>query len=481
MHEDLSVAKHIREFPDLSCVFDRLIERYAEVVRRQNRDVGVFGFFILETVSVYDGKPAFVIFLRDESAGVLAERADFIVVRRDVTDKFAFVQHVVDFFHNFVATLNPDADIDDARTAFYAVLSAQIVKPVRADATDCHNHSFRLYDEFLLCNVVDEMRAFAHSVVYDKVARRRVEKNVHAVVDKEFFDAGIHLVRLFRSEMANGTIDEFQSCCDCATTDFFDLNVFAVCALDFLIRAEIEINPVGVVDKFQHGVVTDKLGKVAADFRRQRKFPVGKRARARKARGDVAVRFAIYALARFVFRAVTSVDVSSLFDDGDGFVAVLTNKFQRRENTRRSRTYNQDVAFDFRHIISPKMLFVVCIDFNGHVASVVFYRATEKSERIEIRTRRVFARGAHDNLIGVEFKRHRHGIFRVFFGRHGFPFQQDYAFVDIAAAFQFFEHGVGFGDVHVWISASARQNNFFGRILLIKFFGKVQTLSCKRG
>ena len=113
----MSVAKHIREFPDLSCVFDRLIERYAEVVRRQNRDVGVFGFFIFETVSVYDGKPAFVIFLRDESAGVLAERADFIVVRRDVTDKFAFVQHVVDFFHDFVAALNPDADIDDARTA----------------------------------------------------------------------------------------------------------------------------------------------------------------------------------------------------------------------------------------------------------------------------------------------------------------------------------------------------------------------------
>ena len=113
-----------------------------------------------------------------------ADRKDFIVVRRDVTDKFAFVQHVVDFFHNFVAALNPDADIDYARTAFYAVLSAQIVKPVRADATDCHNHSFRLYDEFLLCNVVDEMRAFAHSVVYDKVARRRVKKNVHAVVDK---------------------------------------------------------------------------------------------------------------------------------------------------------------------------------------------------------------------------------------------------------------------------------------------------------
>lgn len=162
LHEDLSVAKHIREFPDLSCVFDRLIERYAEVVRRQIATL-VFWIFIFETVSVYDGKPAFVIFLRYESAGVLAKRADFIVVRRDVTDKFAFVQHVVDFFHNFVAALHPDADIDDARAAFYAVLSAQIVKPVRADATDCHNHSFRLYDEFLLCNVVDEMRAFAHS------------------------------------------------------------------------------------------------------------------------------------------------------------------------------------------------------------------------------------------------------------------------------------------------------------------------------
>lgn len=101
------------------------------------------------------------------------------------------------------------------------------------------------------------------------------------------------------------------------------------------------------------------------------------------------------------------------------------------------------------------MLFVVCINFNGHVASVVFDRATEKSERIEIRSRCVFARGAHYNLIGVEFKRHRHGIFRVFFGRHGFPFQQDYAFVDIAAAFQFFEHSVGFGDVHFGIGASA--------------------------
>lgn len=126
------------------------------------------------------------------------------------------------------------------------------------------------------------------------------------------------------------------------------------------------------------------------------------------------------------------------------------------------------------------MLFI-SVNFDGYVAPVVLDRAAEKPKRIEIRTRRMLVRGAYDNLVGIEFKRHRDGIFCVFFGRKGFPFKQYHAFVDFAAAFQLFEHRVGFGDFRFGIGASARKNNLFWRILFIKFFGKVQTLPRKRG
>ena len=157
-------------------------------------------------------------------------------------------------------------------------------------------------------------------------------------------------MRFFGAEVTNWAVHEFQSRGNGATTDFLDFFVFAVRSLDFFIRAEIEIYSVGVIDKFLYFIVTDKFGQIAADLGRQRKFTVGKRARARKTRRDIAIRFTVDAFSRFVFGTRTSVDVFALLDDGYRLVAVLSDKFESRENTRRPRSDNEDVASRIRHI-----------------------------------------------------------------------------------------------------------------------------------
>lgn len=47
LYEDMTRTEHIRELADLTCIFDRLIERFSEVVRNKYREVGVLALELL--------------------------------------------------------------------------------------------------------------------------------------------------------------------------------------------------------------------------------------------------------------------------------------------------------------------------------------------------------------------------------------------------------------------------------------------------
>ena len=180
----MAVAQHIGKLANLPCVLDRLIERDGKMVRRQYGHVSVLGFFILKAVTVYDGKTALVVFLCDEAAGVLTERANLIVIRRDVTNQLAFIQNRVDFFHNLVTALHPDADIDDARATVNAVFTANIIQPVGADTANCNNGFIRFYFILFARGMDNEICTAANTVLNNKVARGRIENDIDAVINK---------------------------------------------------------------------------------------------------------------------------------------------------------------------------------------------------------------------------------------------------------------------------------------------------------
>ena len=78
--------------------------------------------------------------------------------------------------------------------------------------------------------------------------------------------------------MADGAIHEFEPRFNRFFADFLDLVLVAE-SFYVLVRAEFEINLVGIVDELLREIVPYEFGKLAAHFVRKRQFAVRKRAR----------------------------------------------------------------------------------------------------------------------------------------------------------------------------------------------------------
>ncbi len=333
LHEDFARAEHICEFAYLDCVFDRLLERLGKGVRTKDCKVGVLAFEFLITMSVDDGEVVVVILLRDESAGVLAEYANFVFERCGIADEFAFVKNGVDFLHNLVADFHPDSDIDDAGSVCDIMLRTDFFEPFRSPSTGSDDGFFGVH--FFSDAVDGYVCAFATVVFEDNVVAFRAKENIHAVRDEILLDVVIDLLRLFGAHMANGAIHEFKSRFNCLFADFLDL-LFVAQAFDMLVRAEFEIDIIRIVDEFLRKILSDEFGKRTAYFVGQGKFAVRKRASTRKSGGDMAIGFAIHAFASLRFGATSVLDRLTLFKDNDFFIGTALDKFESGENARRT-------------------------------------------------------------------------------------------------------------------------------------------------
>ena len=97
------------------------------------------------------------------------------------------------------------------------------------------------------------------------------------IFEQVLFDGGVDFLRLFGAEVADRAVDELQAGLDRALADLLDGVLFAH-ALDVLVRAEFEVDRVGVVDQGLREIVADELRQVAADLGREGELAVRKRA-----------------------------------------------------------------------------------------------------------------------------------------------------------------------------------------------------------
>ena len=292
-------------------------------------------------MAVDDGEVVIIVLLRHEAAGVLTERAHLVLERGRVADELGLVQHAVDRLHDLVAHLDAHADIDRAGLVLHAVLEADLLQPVGAAAAGGDDGVPGL-DGVVLVPIVRHDAAAA-AVAQDDVLARAAEEHLHAVVAQVILDAEVDLMRLLGAEVADRAVDQAQARADGARADLLDL-LRILQALDVLVRAELQIDAVGVVDELLRLLLADEGGQVAADIAAQRELAVRERARAGETGRDVAIRLAVHTPASLGLRAAAVFNGLPLLNHDDLFRGAAAQQFQRREDSGRARTDNDNIC-----------------------------------------------------------------------------------------------------------------------------------------
>ena len=162
-----------------------------------------------------------------------------------------------------VSHLDAHADVDSAGRVGDAVARAELVEPVRAAAA---GRDDRVRGENLVFVFAFlQARAEAGAVPDDEVGAGAAEAKLHAVFGEVIFDRRIDLLCLFGAEVADRAIDELQAGLDRALADLLCGLLFAH-ALHVRVRAEFEVDRVGVIDQLLREIVADELRQVAADL-----------------------------------------------------------------------------------------------------------------------------------------------------------------------------------------------------------------------
>ena len=132
-------AQRVAQLADFFRIRDGLIKRLEEVVRTQNREVGVLGLAFLIGMPVHHRQAAIVVFLAHEAARILTEGAHLVAERIRVSDELAFVEHIVHALHDFVAHLDAHANVDRAGRVLDVMLAAEALEPIGTAAARRHN------------------------------------------------------------------------------------------------------------------------------------------------------------------------------------------------------------------------------------------------------------------------------------------------------------------------------------------------------
>ena len=257
-------AQRVAQLADFLRVRDGLVERLEEVMRAQNREVGVLGLTFLVGMPVHHREATIVVFLAHEAARVLAEGAHLVAERIRVSDELAFVKHVVHALHDFVTHLDAHANVNRAGRMLDVMLAAKALEPIGAAAARRH-HGFLGENRELLARTRAHANTFAcgrirRGVAFDKhIGAFRFEQQIHAGIAQVVFDAAVNLLRLFSSKVANRAIDELQARLNRAAANVFDF-ARIVDALDMLVGTKGQIRVVDPLDGGLRHVFPNKLG-----------------------------------------------------------------------------------------------------------------------------------------------------------------------------------------------------------------------------
>ena len=108
---------------------------------------------------------------------------------------------------DLVAHFDSNADIDGARDVGDAVDDAHARQPVRAPPSDADDDIVRFQDLFVALFVGDA-HARADVVLDEKIEAFRLKAHFNALCQQVLLDGIVKLLRLLRSEMADGAVDE---------------------------------------------------------------------------------------------------------------------------------------------------------------------------------------------------------------------------------------------------------------------------------
>ena len=194
-------------------------------------------------------------------------------------DELRLVQDVVDVLHDLVAHLHAHADVHGAGAVKDVVLLAQARQPLGPAAARGDDGLVGLHRQLDATHGLVTHHAAAYAVLHDDIVAIVAEDQLHALLLQVVLDGQIDLLRLLRTQMTDGAVHQFEARLDGALADLLDL-VLVAQTLDLRVRAELQIDGIGVVDQLLGLLVADQLWQVAAHLGAQRQLAVGKRARA---------------------------------------------------------------------------------------------------------------------------------------------------------------------------------------------------------
>ena len=293
-------------------------------------------------MSVDNGEVVVVVLLADKSAGILAECADLVLERLGVAYELRLIENIVDLLHDLVSYLNAHADVDCAGLMGYIMLSAELFEPVRAAASGRDDRVIR-EDLYVLVALAD-IDALALVALKNYVVALVAEEHVNAVFDEILLDGIVYVLRLLGAEVAYRAVNEAKTRFYRALSYLLDF-LFASDALNMSVRAELEIDAVGIFNSLLRHIVADELGELTAYLGAQGQFAVRECARAGEPGRYVAIGLAVDALVCFRFGAAALFNRLTLFNHHNFLVRALADKLNGREYSGRARADDNYVVF----------------------------------------------------------------------------------------------------------------------------------------
>ena len=321
----------------------------------EDGEVGIVALHLLEGVAVDHGQIVVIVLLTDKAAGILAEGTHLVFEGPGIAHQLGLIQHPVHRLHDLVADLHPDADIHGAGGMGNIVLRAELFQPICAPAAGGH-HGVLCIDLHVHL-AVGHGNALADVVFQNQIAALIAEVHLHAVFLKILLNGVVNTLCLFRTHVADGAVHQFQSRLNGVLADLLPLLVVAE-TLNVLVRTEVQIDLVGVVDGLLRQLRGDEGGQIAAYLIAEGQLAVRKRTGTGKAGGDVAVGLAVDALFRLVLGAVAVFHRLSLFHHDDFLFAALFDHFQRGENAGRACADDNNIRI---HMFLTLLTFLIIL------------------------------------------------------------------------------------------------------------------------
>ncbi len=232
------------------------------------------------------------------------------------------------------------------------MLLADFLQPVRAAPPGGGDGVFGA--DFTAVRAVWLFNNHAHAVAVgqNQVHAVDAEENLNAVLLQVGLDSAVDLLRLFGAHVADGTVHQAQAGSDGVPADALDALILHQ-AFHRGVRAEFQVDAIGIINQLLGLVLTNQLGQLAAHLVGKGELAVRKRTGARETCGDMAIRPAVDAAAGRALGAAAAADRLAFFNDEDFLFGALADQLQGGKNAGGAGADDDQVIV---HGVSPSLM-----------------------------------------------------------------------------------------------------------------------------